>query len=227
MTTGRIFLIILVPLLLFSSCTEQPFEIDAVSLIPTAVFSRVDDLTLSQAGLLLLISSDDLESKQVYQIRFEGTGNTSGNPFVWEQTVPVTQVGNSPALEVNAILMPGETPFPSGEYSLEIVSPAGMTTRQTLTVRSSTSMEYEEAGLRLEKRGEEYQLVTGLPNTIEWSGAVLLSGQVITLTSKNPRFLASDDQIEEIRVHISYYDDIREMQIVHRLLIHSSLPTDL
>ncbi|MBN2859982.1 MAG: hypothetical protein JXK93_06955 [Sphaerochaetaceae bacterium] len=226
MITGRIFLIVLLPLLLLTSCTEQPFDIDAVTLTPTAVFSRVDDLTLSQSGLLLLISSEDLESKKMYQVRFESPGNTSVNPFIWEQTVPVTRVNDSLALVVNAVLMPGETPFPAGEYTLEIVSPSGMVARQTLAVRTGTSMEFEEAGLDLKEREGEYQLVTGLADTIEWSGEVIVSGKVFSLTSKNPSFQASGDQIEDISVYISYYDDIRKMQIVHRMLTHSTLPTD-
>lgn len=226
MSTGRIFLIVLLPLLLLSSCTEQPFDIDSVSLTPTAVFSRVDDITFSQEGLLLKIYSEDLESKKMYQIRFEGPDNTSEHPLIWEQTVPVTRVADSSALVVNAFLMPGETPFPAGEYSLEIVSPSGMVARQTLAVRAGTAVEYEEAGLQLKEREGEYHLVTTLADTIEWSGEVSVSGKVIPLTSRNPGFQASGEQTEDISVYISYFDDSRKIQIVHRVLIHSTLPTD-
>ncbi len=230
MNAGRSFLVVLLTLLLFTACSEQPFDIDEVSLIPTAVFSRMNGLTVSQSGLLIVLSSEDLEEKKVYQVRLESPSVSSGSPYIWEQTAQLTQFNGSSALVLNAVLMPGETPFPEGEYLLEIISPSGTRARHTLSVIGEPIAEYQEAGLQIRESGGVCRVVTALPDTVSWSGEVLLSGQVFQVSSDSTGFtLPESCDVQEgitVRVSISYYDETREMQIVHRLLTQSILPTE-
>ena len=230
MNAGRLFLVVLLPLLLFSACAEQPFAIDEVALFPTAVFSRLNDLALSQSGLVIAVSSEDLDEKQAYQIRFESPSMTGVAPYIWEQTAQVTQFKGSPALVLNAVLMPGETPFPDGAYSLEIITPSGTVARHTVRVSDQPSPAYQDAGLQISEVEGTCRVVTSLPDEAAWSGEVLLSGQVYQVSSDRAEVPLSElpdgQERDTVRVSISYYDDTRDMQIVHRLLTQSILPTE-
>ncbi len=222
----RGYLILLLLAILLSSCAEQPFSIDSVSLTDSVVFTTVDTLAFTQSGLALTVYSEDLQEGKEYQVRVESPSlGPSSGIYTWEKMITPQKDGNVLSLIFNDLLMPGETPLPSGEYHMEILNDEGVSAQYAWTRKTSEVLPFEDGAITLHTEGNDVQVTTAFTDDIEWFGTVSTNGRDVKISSEQP--VVSVPEMGSVQVTLSYWDEKRNLLVTHRLSSHTILPTDL
>ncbi len=204
-----LFTLLLAYLLTTLSCRQETFSLDSVTTYDLVVYTAAEGVELVQQGLGITIDSPDISKGEQYQIRL----SSEDGFYQWERVL----VGrDSGSLIFNDLLMPGNTPFPSGDYELEVINPSGIDSKVTVSVKSREMQPFESPEIDFSSGEKNRRMAVSLPENMKWYATLSFdpASSPASVSSGSPVFPSDGGEVASLV--LTYWDESRRVMVVYR-----------